>query len=149
MVRLRSLLVTLGVAFCLLMVSPATAAAAPSHFNTLPYPTGCASNVLALSSKNFRGGTATVFYSRTCGTNWIEWYGPAVETAKNIKSSYNNQWTAMEWDYTRWAYSRQVYAPGNTSIEGFIHVTTGSGREAWTVKCSSSCQWTQNLSYNW
>lgn len=123
-------------------ITATSASAASWHTNTLPYETGCGGNVYRLSSQNMGGGTATIVYSRTCGTNWIEYYGPARETVKNMWTSYGNVQTWNEWDYTRWAYSRQVYAPGNSSIVGFIQFVNSSGyRETWEARCSSACNW--------
>lgn len=139
---LRTVIMAVLVGLLLIGVTTTKASAAPWHTNTLPYETGCGGNVYRLSSKNMGGGTATIVYSRTCGTNWIEYYGPARETVKNMWTSWGNAQTWNEWDYTGWAYSRQVYAPGNSRVVGFIGFVNSSGRlETWEANCSSSCTW--------
>lgn len=139
--RILSVLATIVLACGLLLASPGTAQAASHHFDTLPYPSGCGRNAVVISRQNMAGGTASVVYSRNCGTNWIEWYGPAITTAKSI--SAENRWTQPEWDSTGWAYSRQVSAPGSTPITGWIKVFRPSGfAEHWQVECQWTCTWT-------
>ena len=139
--RIISVLATLALACGLLLTDPGTAQAAPHHHNTLPYPTGCGRNAVVISRQNMAGGTASVVYSRNCGTNWIEWYGPAIETSTTI--AVGGAWTDREWDHTRWAYSRQVSAPGSTAIEGHVWVLPHDGLgENWSVHCRWTCTWT-------
>ncbi|MDO5067459.1 MAG: hypothetical protein Q4D96_09295 [Propionibacteriaceae bacterium] len=140
--RIITVLATLAVACGLLLANPGAASAAPHHHGTLPYPTGCGANAVVISRQNMAGGTASIVYSRTCGTNWVEWYGPAIRT---VKSTYaGTSWTTPEWDHTRWAYSRQVSAPGSTPIEAFIQVFPPNGpMEDWGVRCQWTCTWTR------
>lgn len=135
--RIISVLATVALACGFVLANPGTAQAAPHHHNTLPYPTGCGANAVVISRHHFAGGTASVVYSRNCGTNWIEWYGPAIETGKGISAGTN--WALPEWDYTRWAYSRQVSAPGSTPIDGWIW----AGNQGWDVHCEWTCTWTR------
>ena len=100
--RIISVLATLVLACGLLLTSPGTASAAPHHHGTLPYPTGCGRNAVVISRQNMAGGTASVVYSRTCGTNWIEWYGPAIYTYKTLHAG--GRWAGYEEDYTGWDY---------------------------------------------
>ncbi|RRD50516.1 hypothetical protein [Arachnia propionica] len=140
--RIISVLATLALACGLLFTNPGTAQAAPHHHNTLPYPTGCGRNAVVISRQNMAGGTASVVYSRNCGTNWIEWYGPAITTAKSIYAG--TSWTIPEWDHTRWSYSRQVSAPGSTPIGALIQVFPSNGpMEDWGVSCQWTCTWTR------
>ncbi len=134
--RITTAVAALVLALAALVAGPGVAQAAAHHHNTLPYDVGCGGNLFVLSRHNIAGGTASLVYSRTCGTNWIEWYGPAVRTFKYI--SVNGNSTAPEVDYTRWAYSRQVYAPGNTPTTAYISVNS---QEGWVANCASSCSW--------
>lgn len=131
-----------GVAAAALLLAATSlpASAAESHNNTLPYESGCAANKFVLSTYNIKGGTISVVYSRTCGTNWVEWNGPAIETTKTLRKSGSAGamvYTTPETDYTSWAYSRQLNAPGNTQIEAFVNV---GGTAVW-VACSATCTW--------
>lgn len=138
--RIISVLATLVLACGLLLTSPGTASAAPHHHGTLPYPTGCGRNAVVISRQNMAGGTASVVYSRTCGTNWIEWYGPAIYTYKTLHAG--GRWAGYEEDYTGWAYSKQAYAPGSTPIAGGITVSSPNGHwENWNFECQWTCSW--------
>lgn len=116
------------------------AAAAPSHFNTDPYLTGCAGNSITIASKGVSDGTISMKYSKTCATNWIEWRGPRITTTKRTIDGARNQWTRYEVDTAPWSYSMQVYGPGNTRAIG----TTQIGSTTWTINCASSCSITSN-----
>lgn len=144
----RSLAITLF-AVVALALGATPASAAPSHFNTLPYETGCATNKMALSTLETSLGTITVMYSRTCGTNWVEWsgYPSNTSTGKTLRT-VGGAWTTAEYDTTGWAYSRQVYAPLNTAIEVKILVVRASGSfpTLYTAHCASTCTWTSEYS---
>ncbi|MDO5066363.1 MAG: hypothetical protein Q4D96_03680 [Propionibacteriaceae bacterium] len=139
--RIITVLATVALACGLLLTTPGSAQAIPPHYDTLPYPSGCGANAVVISRQNMAGGTASVVYSRNCGTNWVEWYGPAIGTLKSV--AVENLWTQPEWDNTRWAYSRQVSAPGSTPITGWIKVFRPSGlAEHWQFHCQWTCTWT-------
>ncbi|MFC9692056.1 hypothetical protein ACFTSF_26125 [Kribbella sp. NPDC056951] len=85
--------------------------------NKDPYATGC--NVGASPIHDFYppgGGRFRMFYSGTCGTNWIQWDGAAVCTWKRVQSPYGS-WTQWEKDHATWSYSMQIYAPGNSWVQ--------------------------------
>jgi len=138
-VRLAATIVaTMGL---VLAVGLAPASAHPLD-NTLPYPSGCGSGAYVITSKAILGGTASMVYSPTCQTNWLEWYGPYRYTWKRM---YQPVTTAAEIDTATWSYSRQVYAPGATVARGEIIVwvdNTGlHGSQWWSVRCGTTCEW--------
>jgi hypothetical protein len=118
--------------------SKATATIASTRWNTDPYSSGCAGNVYNLSARSVSGGTAYIMYSRTCGTNWIEYRGNSQTVSKRLKDSVTDRWTRTETDTLPWSYSMQVSAPGNTSIVAEVKV----GSTTYTARCSTTCSWT-------
>lgn len=127
--------VALGLLVALLPVGSANASA--GHFNTDPYSTGCSKTAYTVTSAKVSGGTASIKYSRSCGTNWVEYRGNKQTTSKSGKDSKTNRWTRNEVDYQPWSYSMQSYAPGYTAYTGKIIV----GKNVTTVSCASKCSW--------
>lgn len=117
---------------------PTVAVAAPSHFNTNPYTTGCANSAYVLSSKAVSGGTARIMVSRACGSNWIDYQGKVQTTTKAGKDSATGRWTRTEVDSLAHAVSMQSYAPGNTQYVAYIKI----GSTTTTATCSTGCTWT-------
>ncbi len=106
------------IVFGILGSSAVAQAAGAGYNNTDPYGTGC--NVGASPIHDYYvpgGGRFRMYYSGTCGTNWIQWEnGPNVCTWKRVQSAYGS-WTQWERDHAAWSYSMQIYAPGNTSVD--------------------------------
>lgn len=129
--------VTLGAVVTAMLAVADPATAAPSHFNTDPYTSGCAKNSYILSSRSVSGGTAYVHVSRTCGTNWISYAGKKQTTVKRTKDHATNKWTRTETDNTSRSWSMQSYAPGTTALTATIKIS----RTTWTASCSKACSW--------
>lgn len=138
--KLRALLITAAVAVASLGATvPAHADTASNYFNTDPYTTGCGKGAYIITSKAVPGGTAFVAFSPKCKTNWVEYSGKNQWTTKSIKR--HPGWTRFEKDKAGWSYSMQVYAPGNTTVNGYISV----GGKEFHVTCSTKCSWHQGL----
>lgn len=117
-------------------ITPITASvAAPSHFNTDPYTTGCSKTAWTLATRSVSGGTASIKVSNACGTNWIEYSGVKQTTTKQTMDHATNKWTRAEVDNTAWSYSMQSYAPGSTKLTATIKI----GTTTTTATCSSGC----------
>lgn len=124
-----------------LSIGVAPASAHPLD-GTLPYAS-CGSGAYVISSKAILGGTASMVYSPTCQTNWLEWYGPVRFTSKKM---FEPVATGTENDTASWSYSQQVYAPGATVARGEIWVwanAAGTSAQGWSVRCGTTCQWVQ------
>lgn len=121
---------------------PAHALSGSGYNNTDPIATGCRTGAYPFSSHAVLGGTASMWYSPRCGTNWIEFNGSARRTYKWMSQPVS---TTPEYDPYSWAVSRQVYAPGTTTTVADILLSGGVNdltyREAWSVTCASSCTW--------
>lgn len=117
--NLRVGLAALAAATGLVLSGGLPASAAPGHYNTDPYLTGCAASRYAIAPAVPKaGGWLTTMYSTQCQTNWVEWSGPKTCTMKRIQAPGAGQsWTKWENDSASWSYSMQVYAPGNTKID--------------------------------
>lgn len=132
-----------AVLLALTVATPAQALSGSGYNNTLPYQVGCGNGAYVITSKAILGGTASMVYSPTCQTNWLEWNGPHRFTSKKM---YQPATTAAENDTASWSYSRQVYAPGTTVARGEIYVwadASGSWSQGWSVRCGSTCEWVQ------
>jgi hypothetical protein len=107
---------------------------------TNPATTGCSANGYLVRRSNFYYlGTRTavsgvfldLYYSRTCGTNWIRvtsnpWGGIA---NKVIQVSKYGSRPYVENDFTYSAsYSMQVYAPGTTTVGYHANLYDTAGR---------------------
>lgn len=122
----------------IVLILSAPAQAAPSHFNTNPYTTGCTKSSYVLATKAVSGGTARIMVSRTCGTNWIDYVGKVQTTTKAGKDSRTNKWTRAEVDKLGYAVSMQSYAPGTTKYTAYVKI----GTTTTTATCSNTCTWT-------
>lgn len=123
------------------LVAPG-AAQAVDRWNTDPYQTGCARDVYTLSTRSVAGGQAFVKYSRTCGTNWVEYRGTRQTVSKRVMDSVTRRWTRTETDTLPWSYSMQVSAPGTTSIRAEVKI----GSTTYSASCASTCSWTTSTS---
>lgn len=68
-------------------------------------------------------GTFEVWYSSSCGTNWVRAYNgsPFAHTFKTIRWLNNPPYREQETDYAwGWTYSGQIYAPGSTCIHADV-----------------------------
>lgn len=96
--------------------SSAAQASGTSYNNTDPYGTGCNVGASKIHTRYVGGGQLDMFYSGSCGTNWIQWTGPNVCTWKRVQSQYGS-WTQWETDQATWSYSMQIYSPGSTPVD--------------------------------
>ena len=102
--------------------APAAQASGTGYNNTDPYGTHCNVGASKIHTRYVGGGQLDMFFSGSCGTNWIQWTGPNVCTWKRVQSAYGS-WTQWERDQAAWSYSMQIYAPGSTSVEVEYAVT--------------------------
>lgn len=150
MTRFTRALAVFATLMASLLVPATSASAASSDTNLLPYaaPNWCgaprSSDRILVGAQSMNGGTAYVYGSRRCGTNWIEWSGPSYGVDKEIHRSDWTAYTPNEHDYGGWSYSRMVYAPGTTAIDATITIwwgPTAYSYSQWTVHCASVCSW--------
>lgn len=97
-------------------LAPTAAATGTSYNNTDPYTTHCNVGASLIHTYYTGGGRFDMFYSGSCGTNWVQWTGPNVCTWKRVQSAYGS-WTQWEKDKATWSYSMQIYAPGTTTVD--------------------------------
>lgn len=144
--RSAALVAPAVIGLSLLGAGPAAALSGTGYNNTLPYDTGCGSGAYVISSKAISGfGTASMVYSPSCGTNWMEWYSPGTNYYVWKSTGVNGSWTTVEKDWGAWSYGRQMYAPGTTVATGSITIagSTVGWYQNWNVTCSSTCTWTR------
>lgn len=140
--RLLALVASATIPAIAVLGGAASQAQASPYWNTDPYLTGCGRGAYVITSHAVPGGTAFVAYSPRCNTNWVEYSGSRQWTTKSIKTTQSEPfWTNFENDYAGWSYSMQVYAPGDTQVQGYIRV---QGRE-FHVWCSTRCNWHEGL----
>lgn len=134
-----SMLLGTTIAAGALAATPLTADAAASHYNTDPYSTGCADSKLELSSRAVPGGTAKVWFSNTCGTNWISYQSSAPQDVwmKGWDAQSGKNTTLQHDVDVTWAYSMQSYAPGTTKFQGYWTI----GGQDVGVTCQGGCTW--------
>ncbi|MDN5545860.1 MAG: CHAP domain-containing protein [Rhodococcus sp. (in: high G+C Gram-positive bacteria)] len=133
----------LSIVASLAVIAPMSSAqAAPSHYNTDPYKTGCSRSSYTLASRAVSGGTARIKVSRSCGTNWVEYSGKKQTVSKRTKDHRSNKWTRTEVDNLPWSYSLQSYAPGATKLTAEVKI----GSTTTTATCASTCSWKSSTS---
>lgn len=119
-------------------VSAATCSGAKCN-GTDPIKTGCNQNAYLAkyywvrdTEKIYLIGDyrAEVYYSRSCGTNWIRVnQNPFGGNAKKTIWANGSRFTEIETDYGYGSsYSMQVYAPGNTPVNVAVHYYDRSGK---------------------
>lgn len=137
--RIGSLATALAATALLALGTASPANAAGWHTNTDPYSTGCANSKNLLSTKAVSGGTARVYWSSVCGTNWVEYSGINQWVKKRTFSNDMNYGGSTQWenDLGAWSYSMQVYAPGTTYMEATVII---NGKTTKAV-CGVSCKW--------
>ena len=109
-------------------LAPASAATGYGLDGTDPGTTGCLAGSSRISSMPIRVdgtgaivGAMDVWYSPTCGTNWVRANnatGATLTVIKTINRDPNNPpFYEYEADVVNgWSYSMQVYAPGATCV---------------------------------
>lgn len=113
---MKSILAVAAAIAASVVVAPAAHASGTGYNNTDPYSTHCNVGASLIHTKYVPSGRFDMFYSGTCGTNWIQWTGANVCTWKRVQSAYGS-WTQWERDHATWSYSMQIYAPGNTAVD--------------------------------
>jgi hypothetical protein len=130
-------LIAAAVAALALLVGTATAASAEGtsggsnyYDGKDPAWTGCNANASQIATRPINDrttgqqvSTIQIFYSWSCGTNWIRVTGNPYggNTTKYIDSSLGG-WNS-EWDEGYGSsYSMMVYAPGDANISGYVYL---------------------------
>lgn len=128
---------TFAMLLTILGLSTTPASAAASHENTNPHTTGCNKGAYTIGSKAVSGGTAYIWVSPSCATNWVSYSGTNQKTIKKGKAD-GKAWTRTETDTAASSWSMQSYAPGTTKYTGVITI----GATTYTANCSNGCTWT-------
>ncbi|TFD37070.1 DUF2690 domain-containing protein [Cryobacterium sp. TMT2-10] len=105
-----------------------SANAAPSHHNTGPVSTGCATDARTIRTFGVDATTwVDVRYSPKCGTNWLRFSNNAKTGWLKITSDWNPSVPVEKYvnpgDSVYW--SNQVYAPGSTCITVQASIRSG------------------------
>jgi len=149
---LAPLVVLSTLIFSGVMLTPAHALAATCSGNgcngTDPASTGCNQNAYLakrLPILDMQYGLAIwqtyadVYYSNTCGTNWVRvtqnpYGGGTYKYIESLNPNGSTKYLETETDYGYGSsYSMQVYAPGSTKIRVYAKLfNTSGGAEAWT-----------------
>lgn len=132
----RGLLVAIATVLMLLGVATSSAQASPSHHGTDPYYSGCAQNSFPYTSRGIETeygqvvAQATVWYSRSCGTNWVVVSSnPAAGNAIKRIWVHGGSELPPEVDYgPGWSYTMQVYAPGDICIHFQVNLKYPNGQ---------------------
>lgn len=148
--KLSALTASLVVTASIFLVAAPSASAVSCSGNGCngkdPIYTGCNQN--AYLAKEYimtdRRGIAIaqkvqVYYSRSCGTNWIRvtgnpYGGATYKMIQSLNSNGTPRFTETEIDYgTGASYSMMVYAPGSTPVQFYGKVFDKAGNaQAWS-----------------
>jgi hypothetical protein len=134
----------LAVTFFTAVLAPVNVSAATCSGNGCngkdPAATGCNANaylakrtqfISAATGNKISGAYMDIYYSRTCGTNWVRvtanpFGGIALKVIDVAKTGGFHE------DESDWgagsSYSMMVYAPGSTPVQAWAHLRDTSGK---------------------